>query len=92
MSKYDVEIQKWNEKSAVTLRENKDWGHTKTYDEVFTTRNVLRPAYDYMPKIGTPETTILEYGCGAGWTALGLAIKADNVKAFDISEGQIDVS
>lgn len=91
MSKYDVEIQKWNEKSAITLRENKHWDHTKTYDEVFTTRNVLRPAYDYMPDIGAPGTTVLDYGCGAGWTALVLATKADKVKAFDLSEGRIEV-
>lgn len=91
MSRYDVEIQKWNEKSADILKQQKDWSHTKTYDEVFTTRNVLRPAYDYMPKIGDPGITVLDYGCGAGWTALVLAKKAENVKAFDIAEGRVDV-
>ena len=91
MSRYDVEIQKWNEKSAVTLKEQKDWTHTKTYDEVFTRRNVLRPAYDYMINIGAPGVTVLDYGCGAGWTALLLAKKAEKVKAFDIAEGRIDV-
>jgi len=91
MSRYDIEIQKWNEKSAKTLKEQKDWSHTKTYDEVFTRQNSLRPAYEFMPKIGDPGITVLDYGCGAGWTALLLAKKAENVKAFDISEGRIEV-
>ncbi len=91
MSRYDVEIQKWNEKSAQTLNERKNWIHSKTYEEVFTRQNSLRPAYDYMPKIGDPGTTVLDYGCGAGWTALLLATKAENVKAFDISEGRIKI-
>ena len=91
MSRYDIEIQKWNEKSAETLKEQKDWSHTKTYDEVFTRQNSLRPAFEYMPKIGDPGITVLDYGCGAGWTALLLANKAENVKAFDISEGRIEV-
>ena len=91
MSRYDVEIQKWNEKSAETLNKQKDWSHTKTYDEVFTRQNSLRPAFDFMSRIGDPGITVLDYGCGAGWTALLLATKAENVKAFDISEGRVEV-
>ena len=91
MSRYDIETQKWNEKSAETLKTRKDWSHTKTYDDVFTKQNSLRPAYYYMPNIGDPGITVLDYGCGAGWTALLLAKKAQNVKAFDISEGRIEV-
>lgn len=91
MSKYDIEKQKWNEKSEEMLRKKKDWKHDAKYDEVFANRNILKPVYKFFSNIDQPHIRVLDYGCGAGWTALLLAKKVAQVDAFDISEGRIAV-
>lgn len=58
---------------------------------MFAKRNTLRPVYEFFAKIGEPGVTVLDYGCGDGWTTLLLATKADKVKAFDISDGRIKI-
>ncbi|MEY3788484.1 MAG: hypothetical protein RIQ94_112 [Pseudomonadota bacterium] len=91
MSRYDVEKQKWDEKSEETLQKRQNWKHHATYDEIFATYNVLRPVYEFFTEIAQPNIKVLDYGCGAGWTALLLAKKAAHIEAFDISEGRIAV-
>jgi ubiquinone/menaquinone biosynthesis C-methylase UbiE len=89
MSRYHIEKRKWDEKAAALLAKRRNWVHSETYDAIFAERNTLRPVYKYFTGIDEPGIIVLDYGCGSGWSALLLATKAEQVKAFDISEGSI---
>lgn len=91
MSIYDIEKKKWNEKAQQILRQQQKWENKEKYCEIFTKRNILRPTYYHFDKIGLPETKVLDYGCGDGWTAALLADASESVRAFDISGGRVEI-
>lgn len=91
MSRYDVEITKWNEKAQAVLDGRKDWIHTHSYDRAFRDLPFLTPVHAFFDRIGEPDVQLLDYGCGMGWTTMLLATKAATVNAIDISPGEIEV-
>jgi len=90
-SRYDIEKQKWDEKSEVVMQQRKDWTANIDYDGEFTRNNVLRPVYNFFADMSKNESTLLDYGCGEGWSAILFSPKVKKVTAFDISTGRIDI-
>jgi ubiquinone/menaquinone biosynthesis C-methylase UbiE len=91
MDKYEVEKKKWDEKSEHILATQHDWKRNQTYDTVFQRKHKLMPVYRFFDRIGEPGIQVLDYGAGAGWTALLFSSKAESVQAFDISTKRIHV-
>jgi ubiquinone/menaquinone biosynthesis C-methylase UbiE len=87
----EIEKKKWDEKSTRFSSENQNWSFSGSYDCFFSSDNTLIPVHNFFTRIDEPGITILDYGCGPGWTTLFLATKAERVNAFDISAGQIGV-
>ncbi len=90
-SRYDIEKQKWDEKSAVVMQEREDWTANTDYEGEFTRNNVLKPVYQFFSGMDKNASSLLDYGCGEGWTALLFSPKVKKVTAFDISEGRVDI-
>jgi SAM-dependent methyltransferase len=84
LGRYDVEKQKWDQKTAHFLVDEQDLVVTRRFDIEFTERNVLRPVAPFL-KLPDRQARILDYGCGAGWTAVLLAQASGRVDSFDIS-------
>lgn len=92
MDIYDSERIKWDKKAGRLLNDPEfDWQHRSTYDGMFGTDRVLRPVYDFFHPLDPHDTTLLDYGCGGGWSTLLFAQKVRRVEAFDISENRVKV-
>ena len=86
--RYELEKAKWNRRSADLLREGLPRQAPEDYDRVFRGRSVLAPVHRHLDPAGK---TVLECGCGTGWTTVLLAQKAGQVMAFDIAINSVRV-
>lgn len=86
----EAEKREWDEKASKFLEKTSNWSFRGSYDDAFTSINILKPIHTFFKDIET-AANILDYGCGNGWTALLLATRVQRVYAFDISIGQIRV-
>ncbi len=91
MGKYDVEKEKWGKKSSAKLMDKKaDLKVTRQYEDFFSRRNILRPIMHFFDLKGK-NATVLDFGCGCGWTTVLLAQVSRKVHAFDISHASTKV-
>ncbi|MCI4626777.1 MAG: class I SAM-dependent methyltransferase [Candidatus Magnetoovum sp. WYHC-5] len=88
--KYAVEIKKWDSKCTALSQQLKNKKIDKTYEDVFSFRNNLKPVYEFF-NLKEHEEVVLDYGCGAGWATVFLAQKAKTVYAVDISVESIKI-
>ncbi|MBF0552992.1 MAG: class I SAM-dependent methyltransferase [Nitrospirae bacterium] len=90
MGKYDEEELKWNKKAGDLLKKPDSLKIEKTYEEVFARHINLRPIVKFF-NLQNKESSLLDVGCGAGWTTCLLAKVCKMVDAFDISASSIGV-
>jgi len=88
VSRYEVEKRKWDEFAGrlrgVYGRKREGFTVTETYEGVFGRLNTLRPVVGHLD-LGAGPKTVLDIGCGAGWTTKLLAQKARVVVGVDVS-------
>ena len=87
MDRHEVEKAKWDSKTS-KFSEDNEKPTLDSYDEVFLSMNTLRPIHTFFALEGK-TVSILDLGCGAGWTTLLLTQKAKDVHAIDISFNSI---
>ncbi|WP_420263807.1 class I SAM-dependent methyltransferase [Candidatus Magnetominusculus dajiuhuensis] len=90
MGRYDEEELKWNKKAGVLLKKAGGLKIERSYEEVFTAHINLRPIVKFF-NLHDKKSSLLDIGCGAGWTTCLLAQVCKTVDAFDISESSIGV-
>lgn len=92
MGTYEAEKKRWDKKASTYVRDVESLKLNKTYDNVFSQLNTLKPVYEFFRLNETKEPpVILDFGCGAGWSTLLLSQKARLVYGFDLSFNSIKV-
>jgi len=88
MTRYDVEKEKWNEYADQERdkyrRKSGTYAINENYEEVFARYRSLRPVVDHFALTDRTKT-VLDIGCGSGWTTKLLAQNAARTVGVDIS-------